>query len=738
MQQNSKIHKTYTFALENINCITCIKNLEATLTSITPLKNIQFNFAMRTLTIKSTITPKQIIKIINQAGYGATLLTEDQTTKQKEHETKAFQQLLYKALISGILGIFLFIVGMFNIISTSVSLTQVIWLIIAMITLICMIYSGKQIYYNAFNNLKYKRITMDTLIALSTITAWVYSVSIIIYPNLVPLHTRHIYLEASIFILCFINIGRALEIKAKGKTSAAIERLIGLQSKTACVIRDNIEINLPLDKIKIGDLIKVRPGEKIAVDGKIIKGSSNIDESMLTGEPLPVTKKIDDIVIGGTINKTGSFVFKTTHIGKKTVLAQIIQLVKLAQTTKPPISRIADAVVSIFVPTILIIAIITAIIWFVLGPSPKISYMILTSISVLVIACPCALGLAVPISVIIGMGKAAELGILIRNGDALQQTCNLSTIVIDKTGTITEGKPQIVSIQQLSNHNENTILQYAASIEDHSEHPIAIPIVEKAKMKNIPLLDVMDFQIIEGQGVKGIINNKTILLGNEIFMLQNKIKKTNSNNSTNTLIYLAIDNLLIGLIEVADPVKKDSKQAITTFKKMNLKTIMLTGDNKKAAVEIANQIGIDEVIAEVQPQDKIAKIKELQEKGNIVGMIGDGINDAAALAQANVGFAISSGTDIAIESSDITLIRNSIYGVIDAITISHATMKNIKQNLFGAFIYNILCIPIAAGALYPFTGLLLNPAIAALAMALSDLTVISNAIRLRFFKPSQK
>jgi P-type Cu+ transporter len=739
MTQLNNESKTYHFSLSNVTCMGCIKTIESALKKISAEKNFQLNFAARTLTITSNLPPQQIIKTINQAGYGAKLLNENQKRNRKQEDENEFLSLLYKGIIAGILGAILFVFGMLDLLPPLNSTQgQIIWLILGIVTLLSMLYCGKQIYRNAWMNLKHRHITMDSLIALSTSVAWGFSMCIIIYPNIVPIQAQHIYFEAAIFILCFIDIGRALEVRAKGKTSEAIERLIGLQSKTACIIRNNQEVNIPIEEVQINDVIKVRPGEKISVDGEIIEGQSTIDESMLTGEPMPVLKNIGDTVIGSTINKTGSFLFKATRIGKDTVLAQIIQLVQQAQSTKPPISLLADAVVSVFVPAILIIAVITAFIWLIVGPTPKISYMILTSMSVLVIACPCALGLAIPISVIVGMGKAAQFGVLIRHGDALQQTCKLTTIVLDKTGTITEGHPEVTSIQTTGETNENEILQFAASLESYSEHPLAEAVITKTKTKKIDLLTVKDFKATEGKGVTGIINNKKILLGNLNFIEENGIKNTSDEIKTvATQIYLAIDKKLIGIISVTDPIKKDSQAAINRLKKMGLKTVMLTGDNKKTAQAIAKQAGIDMIIAEVLPQDKSAEIKKLQSQGEIVGMVGDGINDAPALTQANIGFAVGAGTDIAIESSDITLMRNSMHGVADAIEISYATMKNIKQNLFGAFIYNILCIPIAAGVLYPFIGLLLNPAIAALAMALSDVTVIFNANRLRFFKPRQ-
>jgi P-type Cu+ transporter len=734
--------KTYEFALSGVSCASCVANIEKALKKLSGVEKVEINFALRLLTITTSNPPQEIIKTVQQAGYGAELVQKYQVIDHKKVDQKRFSQLLYKGVVAGILGITLFVLGMFDILPPlTTGAGQAIWFVLGIITLGGIIYSGGHIYKNAWLNLIRRHITMDTLITLSTGIAWLYSMAVVIYPSIVPTSALHVYFEAAIFILCFIDIGKALEVRASGKTSTAIERLIGLQSKTARVIRNNKEIDIPLEEVQLGDIIKVRPGEKIAVDGEITEGQSSVDESMLTGEPMPVLKKIGATVVGSTINKSGSFLFKTTRIGKDTVLAQIIKLVQQAQNTKPPISRIADAVVAVFVPAILIIAVVTAIVWLIFGPQPKSSFMLLTSMSVLVIACPCALGLAIPISVIVGMGKAAEFGVLIRNGDALQQTCKLTTLVLDKTGTITTGKPEVITIFSAQDFSEKQILQYAASLESNSEHPLAFAVLEKAKSEKLALLDSKQFIAIEGKGIKGLINNKNILLGNKALMSANNVDTTtvneNAKNLTSlaqTVIYLAINNQAIGLISIADPIKADSKAAIARLQQTGLKVVMLTGDNQTTAQKVAEQVGIKHVIAEVLPQDKAAQIKKLQARGENVGMVGDGINDAPSLAQANTGFAVAAGTDIAIESAGVTLMRNSLHGVADAIEISYATMRNIKQNLFGAFIYNVLCIPIAAGVLYPFIGLLLNPVIAAAAMALSDVTVISNAVRLRFFK----
>jgi len=556
----------------------------------------------------------------------------------------------------------------------------------------------------------------------------------------VPAQSRHVYFEAALIILSFVNLGAALEVRARGKTSQAIQRLIGLQPKTATrVLADGTEESVLIEALKVGDSVRVRPGEKIALDGVIIDGHSTIDESMLTGESMPVQKKLDDDVFGATINKTSSFIFKVTKIGQETVLSQIIRLVSAAQNTKPSIAKLADTISSFFVPTVLIIAILTALVWFNAGFSA--GFILVASMSVLVIACPCALGLASPISVITGIGKSAEYGVLIRNGEALQKASQLDVIVLDKTGTLTEGKPTVIDIIECDTVNKKSIIQLAASIEQNSEHPLAQAILTHGKDNHISLQKIDEFEAVAGQGVVGKILNQSLLFGNQKLMLSHKIdiqtwiqKVSELAASGQTPMYLALNQKLIGIISVADPIKINVKSTIDQFKKMGLTVVLLTGDNIKTAQAVAKQVGISQVIADVLPTEKAQKIKQLQATQKRVGMVGDGINDAPALMQADVGFAIGSGTDVAIESADVTLMRNSILSVYDAILISTATMRNIKQNLFGAFIYNLLGIPIAAGILYPFTGMLLNPMIAGAAMAASSLTVVTNANRLRLLK----
>ncbi|MGB1466069.1 MAG: copper-translocating P-type ATPase, partial [Alcanivorax nanhaiticus] len=531
---------------------------------------------------------------------------------------------------------------------------------------------------------------------------------------------------------------------ARGKTSAAVKRLLDLGAKTARVIRDGPnrqreEHDIPVEQVQTGDHVRVRPGEKIAVDGEVQEGESRIDESMLTGEPMPVEKRVGDKVSAGTINQAGTLVYRATAVGKDTALSQIVALVKKAQGSKPPIGRLADQVSAVFVPTIMIVAVISALAWFNFGPEPRLTHMLISATTVLIIACPCALGLATPMSVMVGVGKAAEHGILIRQGEALQTSSKLDTIVLDKTGTITEGKPAVIAILCADRQQENTLLQLAASLENGSEHPLAMAVLREAERRDLTLPEATQFESINGKGVTAIVNGQRYRLGNQRWLESEGINVSLSSAPLTqkgaTPLFLACEETLLGIIGVADRIKSDSREAITRLRETGMKVIMITGDIQASADAIAAEAGVDEVMAEVLPEDKANKVKALQQQGRIVAMVGDGINDAPALAQADVGFAIGTGTDVAIESASITLMRGSLHGVADAMEISSATVRNIKQNLFGAFIYNSLGVPVAAGVLYPFTGSLLSPVIAGAAMSLSSVTVVTNANRLRLFKP---
>ena len=735
---------SYRLSISGMSCAGCVASVETALNSVEGVEEATVNFAEHTANVKGNMDIADVINAVKLASYDAAELKggDEEEAEKEAVEFAYYRALLRKASVAALVGIPLFIGGMTGFFpDIDAPNGQLTWLVLGLITLGVMYYSGRHFFTGAWKSFRVHNANMDTLIALGTGSACVYSFVIVLFPDSVPSLARHAYFEAAVIIIGLINFGSALEMKARGKTSEAIKRLIGLQPKTARVLRDGKEIDVAISEVGLDETLRIRPGERIAVDGIIIEGHSNVDESMLTGEPIPVEKNVGDEVSTGTINVSGTFLFQSKRIGADTVLAQIINMVRQAQSTKPAIGRLVDKVASVFVPVVLIITVITFLLWFNLAGESALSYALVTAMTVLIIACPCALGLATPISIMVGVGKAAEKGILIRNGDALQQAGKLTTIVLDKTGTVTEGKPAVTEIVATEGGDENTLLSMGASIEAGSEHPLASAIVEFANEKQLTLIKTENFEAITGHGVKGLLDGQTILFGNARLMKNNDVdissleaKAVNLSTQGRTSIFLSADGILQGIIAVADPVKKDSVEAIKRLHDLGMKVVMLTGDNQQTAEAVAKQVGVDEVIAEVLPQDKSAKVVSLQNSGEQVAMVGDGINDAPALAQANVGFAIGSGTDVAIESADITLMRGSLHGVADAVAISRATLRNIKQNLFGAFIYNTLGIPIAAGILYPMMGILLNPMIAGAAMAMSSVTVVSNANRLRFFK----
>ncbi len=619
-----------------------------------------------------------------------------------------------------------------------------LWYGMGVASLAVLIYSGNQFFTGAWQALKHRSANMHTLIALGTGVAWMYSTIALLFPQLFPsAEFTEVYYDVTVVVTALVVLGLALEIKAKGRTSEAIKKLIGLQAKTARVVRDGKEVDIPVEEVLVGDIVIVRPGEKVPVDGEVIEGQSAVDESMITGESLPVSKKVGDEVIGATINKTGVFRFRATKVGKDTALANIIRLVQDAQGSKVPIQRIVDKVSAYFTPAVMILAIIGFVVWYDFGPAPALTYALIVAVTTLIIACPCALGMATPMSLTTGIGLGAQNGILIRSGDALQTASKLNAVILDKTGTITVGKPSLTDIVLANGQDEREVLRLAASVEQSSEHPLALAIVEGALARNLALSPVETFDAIPGHGVCATVDGRHLLIGNIKLMQREGVALGDLEEQSKVLaddgktpMYVAIDGIAAGIIAVADTVKEDSQDAIAAMKKLGLEVVMITGDNERTAKAIARQVGIERVLAEVLPQDKAFNVQKLQLEGKKVAMVGDGINDAPALAQADVGLAIGTGTDVAIEASDITLIKGSLMGVVTAMQISRATMRNVYQNLFGAFIYNTLGLPIALGMLYPFTGMLLSPIMAALAMSFSSVTVIGNANRLKRWKPA--
>jgi len=728
-------------SIAGMSCASCVSAVEKSLTDVPDVKEAVVNLAERTATVTGSADVKTLISAVKDSGYDAAELKSLDDLAEKENlELAEYRRLWIQAISAGFIGLILFVLGMGGLLPGIIE-GRLIWLLISLVTLLVLIFVGGHFFIGAWASLKARRGNMDTLVALGIGTAWLYSTIIILFPDSVPSQALHVYFEAAVIIVALVSLGSALEAKARGKTSEAIKRLIGLQPTTARIIRNGKEMDIPVQEIGLEETIRIRPGEKIPADGIVFEGSSYVDESMLTGESLPISKKIKDKVYGGTLNTQGSFLMTASEIGEETMLAHIIDQVRKAQSSKPQIGRLVDQVAAIFVPVVVIIALLSFVVWYVAGPEPQIAYAVVSAMTVLVIACPCALGLATPISIMVGVGRAAELGILIRNGEALQSASQLDTIIVDKTGTITEGKPTLTSCIPLDQFDKDQVLQMAAALEKNSEHPLAISILNAAKEKNLKIENVTQFNAIAGYGIQGKVSDKNLLLGSERFIREHHVDINPAINhlqqlvvNAETPIFLSDGKKILALMGISDPIRSDSVAAIKRLQIMGLKVIMLTGDNQKTAEAIAQQVAISDLMAEVLPQDKSSKVKALQEQGCTVAMVGDGINDAPALAQANVGIAIGSGTDVAIESADIALMRNSLNGVADAIALSRATLKNIKQNLFGAFIYNTLGIPVAAGVLFPFFGILLSPIIAATAMSMSSVTVVSNALRLKRVK----
>jgi P-type Cu+ transporter len=732
-------------SISGMSCAGCVAAVEDALRGVPGVQDATVNFAEHTAQVVGAVPAERLVQAVTRAGYEAAELrgTEDEAAEREAIELSHYRGLLRKSAVAAAVGVPLLIGDM--VLHVFPDLTtlggQLFWIGVGLATLFVLVYSGGHFFRGAAKAFLVHNANMDTLIALGTGTAWLYSMVVATLPWIVPAAAQHVYFEAAAVIIAMVNLGGALEMRARGRTSEAIRRLIGLQPKTARVIRDGRERDVPIGEVGLEETLRVRPGERIPVDGVVIDGSSAVDESMLTGEPLPVEKQPGDEVVGGTINVAGTFLYQARRIGKDTVLAQIIEMVRQAQASKPAIARLVDRVSAVFVPTVLIVAVFTFLAWYNFGPVPVLTYALVTTVTVLIIACPCALGLATPMSIMVGVGKAAEHGILIRNGEALQQSGKLTAVVLDKTGTVTAGRPTVAAVLPAGGYDEARVLALAAAVELGSEHPLAAAIVESARERGLELPTASGFAAIAGHGVRAEVDGEPVLLGNVKLMRDHGIEVGELQahagelaRQARTPMYLAVAGRAAGIVAVVDPVKPDSRAAVARLHAIGLKVVMITGDNRATADAVAREVGIDEVFAEVLPQDKAERVAELQARGEVVGMVGDGINDAPALARADVGFAIGTGTDVAIESADITLMRGSLHGVADAIAVSRATVRNIKQNLFGAFVYNSMGIPIAAGVLYPFFGVLLNPIVAGAAMAMSSVTVVSNANRLRFLK----
>ena len=740
--------KHYTFKVEGMTCASCASRVERVTRNLDGVEEANVNLAAETLSVtidEDQVGYAEIKAAVDKAGYK--LIREEESKNEEDKKMSASQKMLIRFIVSACFTVPLLIITMGHMLG--MPLPSIIdpmknplnFALIQVVLTLPVMAMGYKFYNVGLKNLFRLSPNMDSLIAISTLAAFIYGIFGIYKIHVGETeYAMHLYFESAAVILTLITLGKYLEAVSKGKTSQAIKALMGLAPKTATVIRNNAEEVIPIEEVVCGDIVVVKPGEKLPVDGEIIEGSTSIDESMITGESIPVEKSVGSAVIGASINKTGFIKYKATKVGKDTTLAQIVKLVEEAQGSKAPIAKLADVISAYFVPTVIGLAILAAIGWLIAGETPVFALTIF--IAVLVIACPCALGLATPTAIMVGTGKGAEYGVLIKSGEALETAHQIKTIVFDKTGTITEGKPVVTDIIA-DGISEDELLMLAASAEKGSEHPLGEAIVKKAEEKNIELKSLEDFKAIPGHGISVKIDGKEILLGNiklikdKNLELDEKLFSSSEKlaNEGKTPMFIAVDGVLRGIIAVADVVKPSSKEAIKILHDMGIKVAMITGDNKKTAEAIGHQVGIDIILAEVLPEDKAREVKKLQGENVKVAMVGDGINDAPALAQADVGIAIGSGTDVAIESADIVLMRSDLMDVVTAIKLSRATIRNIKQNLFWAFGYNVLGIPVAMGILHIFGGPLLNPMIAAGAMSLSSVSVLANALRLKRFNP---
>ena len=746
------------FKIEGITCASCVTKIESALQETPGVLSASASVGTEEANVEylpSVADLSAIKSAVASAGYNVieSPAPSDQNAADREDEERERE---YRSLMR--MWWFGAAVGSFTMIMSYPWLFPVLrdwfpreshslwymWVGMGIAALAVIGYSGWHFFIGAWQALKHRSANMHTLIALGTGVAWIYSTVALLFPQIFPSEVvTDVYYDVTVVVIALVDLGLAIELKAKGRTSEAIKKLVGLQAKTARVIRNGREIDIPVEEVLVGDVVVVRPGEKVPVDGEIIEGSSAVDESMVTGESLPVEKKIGAEVIGATINKTGAFKFRAIKVGKDTALANIIRMVQDAQGSKVPVQRIVDVVSGYFTPSVAILAILGFMLWYTFGPEPRLAFALIVAVTTLIIACPCALGMATPMSLTTGVGLGALNGILIRGGEALQTAQGLQTIILDKTGTITHGKPVLTDIVVTREFDESTVLRLAGGVEKSSEHPLASAIVEGAINRGLTLSDPESFNAVPGHGIEARIEGRNLLLGNRKLMRDREVQLDGLEvtvaklaDDGKTPMYIAIDGKSAGIVAVADTVKDDSKQAIQSLKTMGLEVVMITGDNERTGKAVGRQVGIERVLAEVLPQDKAFNVQKLQLEGKRVAMVGDGINDAPALAQAEVGFAIGTGTDVAIAASDITLIKGSLQGVVMAIQISRATMRNVYQNLFGAFVYNVLGLPIALGIRYPFFGILLSPLLAAIAMSFSSVTVIGNANRLKRWGPS--
>ncbi|WP_303310860.1 cation-translocating P-type ATPase [Hymenobacter sp. BT730] len=751
--------KTETLDIEGMTCASCAASVQKSLSRTPGVQRAVVNFATEKATvdyIPSQATSAMLKDAVVKAGFGIMERAPETSAAERSAEidrqkAAAYQKLKRRFWVAAALALLIMPLSMLMLwpgMMTWIPMPVLNYVLLGL-TLPVLLYSGREFYFSAWNGFKHRSANMDTLIAVGTGAAFLYSLATTLIPNFFRQHglMPEVYYDTTATIIALILLGKMLEMRAKTQTSAAMKSLLGLQAKTARLVRpDGREVDVPIEQVQLGDLVVVRPGEKVATDGLIEEGHSAVDEAMLTGESLPVEKKAGDPVFGATLNKTGSFRFRVTKVGTETMLAQIVKMVEDAQGSRAPIQRLADRVSAIFVPTVVVIAILTFVLWFNLAPvESRLPLALVNFVAVLIIACPCALGLATPTAIMVSTGKGAENGVLIRNAEALEKAYQVNTVLLDKTGTITRGEPAVTDVVPAEGWQAAQLLPLVAAVERQSEHPLAEAVVRYAEAQPAPLLTATGFRAVEGKGAAASVNGQEVLIGNARLLeeagvtlspaLRQQAEKLLT--QAQTVLYLAVAGQAAGLLGVADTVRDTSAAAVQKLQALGIEVVMMTGDNPQTAAQVAAQVGIKRYFAEVLPQDKAAKVKQLQSEGRIVAMVGDGINDAPALAQADLGLAMGAGTDVAMEAAGITLMRSDLNGVVTAIALSRQTIRTIRQNLFFAFIYNTLGIPVAAGVLYPFFGLMLSPMLAAAAMALSSVSVLTNSLRLRSFSPAK-
>jgi Cu+-exporting ATPase len=755
MSPTTKNTETATLDIEGMTCASCASAVEKSLSRAPGVQSAMVNFATEKATVQylpGQASPRTLKEAVVNAGYGVTERAPDTSAADRQAEidrqkAAAYVKLKRRFQVAVGLAVVIMALSMLMLWPAAMQQVNMRWLNygLLVLTLPVLLYSGREFYSSAWNGFKHRAANMDTLIAVGTGAAFLYSLAATVVPGFFMRHglMPEVYYDTTATIIALILLGKVLELRAKTQTSAAIRSLMGLQAKTARVVRPGgAEVDVPIEQVQLDDVVVVRPGEKVATDGVITEGSSAVDEAMLTGESLPVEKKAGDPVFGATLNKTGSFRFRVTKVGADTMLSQIVKLVEDAQGSRAPIQRLADKVSAIFVPTVVVIAILTFVLWFDLAPvATRLPLALVNFVAVLIIACPCALGLATPTAIMVSTGKGAEFGVLIRNAEALEKAYQVNTVLLDKTGTITRGEPAVTDFVPVAGNDAAQLLQLVAALERQSEHPLAEAVVRYADAQGAVVLPAADFRAIEGKGAAATVNGQAVLIGNQGLLKDENVAFSEAFvsqaeqllNQAKTVLYVAVAGKVAGLIGVADTVRDTSVAAIQKLQALGIEVVMMTGDNPQTAAKVAEQAGIKRYFAEVLPGGKAGKVKELQAEGRVVAMVGDGINDAPALAQADIGLAMGGGTDVAMEAAGITLMRSDLNGVVTAIELSRQTIRTIKQNLFFAFIYNTLGIPIAAGLLYPFFGWLLSPMLAAGAMALSSVSVLTNSLRLRAF-----